>query len=94
MPKTINGIICMSLLTIGLLYTAATQKSLQAVVKPLREIDLDTILLLLGLFLVIGGITEQGVIDQLAALIARLGGATSLLFTPSLSGQRAVFGIH
>ena len=47
MPKTINGIICMSLLTIGLLYTAATQKSLQAVVKPLREIDLDTILLLL-----------------------------------------------
>ena len=75
MPKTINGIICMSLLTIGLLYTAATQKSLQAVVKPLREIDLDTILLLLGLFLVIGGITEQGVIDQLAALIARLGGS-------------------
>lgn len=75
MPKTINGIICMSLLTIGLLYTAATQKSLQAVMKPLREIDLDTILLLLGLFLVIGGITEQGVIDQLAALIARLGGS-------------------
>lgn len=75
MPKTINGIICMSLLTIGLLYTAATQKSLQAVVKPLREIDLDTILLLLGLFLVIGGITEQGVIDQLAALVARLGGS-------------------
>ncbi len=75
MPKTINGIICMSLLAIGLIYTAATQKSLEAVVKPLREIDLDTILLLLGLFLVIGGITEQGVIDQLAALIAKLGGS-------------------
>ncbi|MFR8334142.1 MAG: hypothetical protein ACLU9S_18715 [Oscillospiraceae bacterium] len=35
--------------------------------------------LLLGLFLVIGGITEQGVIDQLASLIAKLRrGATSL----------------
>ena len=75
MPETINGIICMSLLAVGLLYTAATQKSLKAVVKPLREIDLDTILLLLGLFLVIGGITEQGVIDQLASLIAKVGGS-------------------
>ena len=28
--------------------------------QALKEIDLDTILLLLGLFLVIGGITEQG----------------------------------
>ena len=78
MPETINGIICMSLLAVGLLYTAATQKSLKAVVKPLREIDLDTILLLLGLFLVIGGITEQGVIDQLASLIAKVGGSNVL----------------
>lgn len=75
MPGTINGLICMSLLVIGLLYTAVTQKSLEAVVKPLKEIDFDTILLLLGLFLVIGGITEQGVIDQLASLLAKLGGS-------------------
>ena len=29
MPKTINGIICMSLLAIGLLYTVVTQKSMR-----------------------------------------------------------------
>ena len=38
------------------LFTGLTQRSLKALVKPLKEIDFDTILLLLGLFLVIGGI--------------------------------------
>lgn len=74
-PRNINGIICMSLLALGLLFTGLTQRSLKALVKPLKEIDFDTILLLLGLFLVIGGIKQAGVIDALAALIARVGGS-------------------
>lgn len=96
MPKTINGIICMSLLAIGLLYTVVTQKSMQPVTQALKEIDLDTILLLLGLFLVIGGITEQGVIDQLASLIHRQAGREQPLcdLYGHCVGQRALLRVH
>lgn len=79
MPETINGIICMSLLAIGLLYTALTKKSWAAVVKPLKEIDFETIGLLLGLFLVIAGIQEQGVIDAMAGALAKIGGQNVFL---------------
>lgn len=79
MPENINGIICMGLLGIGLAYTAITKKSLQAVCKPIQEADYDTILLLLGLFVVIGGITAQGVIDALAELLQKLGGNSPFL---------------
>lgn len=79
MPDTINGIICMSLFAIGLVYTGLRKKSLEAVVKPLKELDLDTILLLFGLFLIIGGITEQGVIDQLAQLLGKVGGSNPFI---------------
>ncbi len=74
MPETINGIICMSLLAVGLVYTALTKKSREAVIKPLKEIDFETIGLLLGLFLVIAGIQEQGVIDAMAGALAKVGG--------------------
>lgn len=42
-------------------------------------IDLETIGLLFGLFLVIGGITHMGVIDAAAALLAKLGGGNVFL---------------
>ncbi len=79
MPEAINGIICMSLLVIGLIYTAITKKSVKAVLKPIKELDFDTILLLLGLFIVIGGITAQGVIHALADLLGKLGGGNLFL---------------
>lgn len=79
MPENINGYICMSLMIVGLIYTAVTQKSVEAVLKPIKELDFDTILLLLGLFLVIGGITHQGVVEALAKLLSRLGGGSPFL---------------
>ena len=41
---------------------------------PIREIDFETILLLFGLFIVIGGITEMGVVDAIADLFNRVAG--------------------
>lgn len=79
MPDSINGIICMSLLAVGLVVAAIRSKSLRAVVKPLKEIDFDTIFLLVGLFLVIGGIKEQGVIDAMAELLGKIGGGNLFL---------------
>ena len=73
-PDVTNGLICCGLLVIGLIYNFAKKKNITAVVSPLREIDFETIGLLLGLFLMIGGISEQGVIAAAADLLAKAGG--------------------
>ena len=73
-PDVTNGLICCALLGIGLVYHFAKKKDISAVISPLKEIDFETIGLLLGLFLMIGGIAEQGVIDAAANLLAKAGG--------------------
>ncbi len=45
----------------------------------MKAIDFETIGLLFGLFLVIGGITNMGVIDAAANLLAKLGGGNIFL---------------
>ncbi len=73
-PGITNGLICCGLLVIGLIYNYAKKKKLSAIVSPLKEIDFETIGLLFGLFLMIGAISEQGVIDAAAGLLAKAGG--------------------
>lgn len=72
-PDITNGLICCVLLLIGLLYSFSQKKKLSSITSPLKEIDFQTIGLLLGLFLIIGGISEQGVIDAAASLLAKAG---------------------
>lgn len=82
LPEEINGIICCTLLVVGLIYNYAKKKNLKAVSGPLMAIDFETLGLLVGLFLMIGGISNMGVIDALAALLADLGGGNVfLMFT-------------
>ena len=59
---------------IGLVYNFIKKKNASALVSPLKEIDFETIGLLFGLFLMIGAISEQGVIDAAANLLAKMGG--------------------
>lgn len=73
-PGITNGLICCVLLFIGLVYNFVKKKNVSALISPLKEIDFETIGLLLGLFLMIGGIAEQGVIDAAANLLAKAGG--------------------
>lgn len=73
-PETTNGLICCGLLLIGLVYNSIRKKKLSAIIMPLKEIDFQTIGLLFGLFIMIGGIAEQGVIDAAAGLLAQMGG--------------------
>ena len=82
MPAETNGLICSALLVIGLIYNYARKKNLDAIMGPLRAIDLETLGLLVGLFLMIGGISNMGVIDALAQLLAKLGaGSPFLMYT-------------
>ena len=73
-PDVTNGLICVTLMVIGLIYNFARKKTKEAVIGPLKGIDFETIGLLLGLFLMIGGIAEQGVIQAAADLLAKAGG--------------------
>ena len=73
-PSTINGIICCALLVIGLIYNYIKKRDLSAITEPLKAIDLETLGLLFGLFLMIGGISHMGVIDKLAELLVKMGG--------------------
>ena len=78
-PDTTNGLICCALLVIGLVYNYIRKKDVSAIVEPLKAIDFETIGLLVGLFLMIGGISHMGVIDALAGLLAQLGGGNVFL---------------
>jgi len=79
MPAETNGLICFTLLIIGLIYNYATKKNLDAIMGPMKAIDLETLGLLVGLFLMIGGISNMGVIDALAQLLAKLGAGNPFL---------------
>jgi len=78
-PDVTNGLICCALLAVGLVYSFIRRKDLSAIVDPIKSIDFQTIGLLLGLFLMIAGIKEQGVIDAAADLLAKAGGSNVFL---------------
>lgn len=79
LPGETNGIICCTMLLLGLGLNLRKKRKLDAVLQPLRAIDFQTLLLLLGLFLMIGGITHEGVIDALARQLVGLGGGNLFL---------------
>ena len=82
LPEETNGLICMTLLIIGLVYNFIRKRNVEAVMGPLKAIDLETLGLLVGLFLMIGAISHKGVIDALAHLLVKLGaGSPFLMYT-------------
>jgi len=82
MPSMINGIICVTLMVIGVVYNMIKKRSIKGLIDPLKEIDVQTILLLFGLFMVVGGITEMGVVDAVANLFTKVsGGSVFVIYT-------------
>jgi Na+/H+ antiporter NhaD/arsenite permease-like protein len=71
-PSVTNGIICVSLFAIGLIRKIIKTKDTGAFIKSMKDIDYDTILLLTGLFIVIGGITEVGLIQDISKLFVNV----------------------
>lgn len=67
-PQATNGIICMTLFLIGTARLDAKEKHFHALKRHALEIDFYTILLLAGLFVVVGGITEAGIIEDISKL--------------------------
>ncbi len=78
-PELINGIICCTLALIGVIRKALHGDHKKVVMDVLRSIDVKTLLLLTGLFMVIEGLTQAGVIDAIAQLFVRIGGQSKAL---------------
>lgn len=80
-PGIMNGLICCTMFVIGLIYTWFKRRgeAKEVIRNAFKEIDFQTIGLLTGLFLVIGGIREMGVIDKVAELMAKAGGSNVFL---------------
>lgn len=72
-PAITNGLICVALMIIGVLRGLIQGKNLKWAGGVFGEIDFFTLFLLMGLFVVIGGLTQVGVIDQIASFIVRTG---------------------
>ena len=73
-PDIMNGLICLFFFAIGIIRETIKTKSTKTLQASLKELDYYTLFLLAGLFVVIGGITEAGIIDRIGDAIAGLSG--------------------
>lgn len=90
-PELINGIICVSIMAVGAVYSMIRKRTPKAALDVLKEIDYQTLLLLFGLFIVVGGITEMGVIDEIAKLISKIGGGNVFVIYTVIVWASVVF---
>ena len=70
-PATINGRICVVLFVLGVV-RELFKKRFAFIKDTLKEIDYFTLLLLAGLFVVIAGITEAGVISEVSRIFVSI----------------------
>ena len=78
-PKVTNGLICMALCLVGMIRSLIREKNTFGLKTALAGIDYETMLLLTGLFIVISGIEEVGVIDEISQLFVRIGGGSLVM---------------
>jgi Na+/H+ antiporter NhaD/arsenite permease-like protein len=67
-----NGLICVGMFLIGLIRRYILTKDFNLVTKALKDIDYFTLGLLAGIFIVIGGINEAGVIEDIARVFVNM----------------------
>ena len=73
-PGIINGLICCTIAVICMAVDYHVKKMPENLKKSLLSVDRETLMILMGLFLVIQGITDVGLIDLAAEGIVKLGG--------------------
>ena len=69
-----NGIICIVLCIAGIIKCGLKTKSTEPVIRVIKNTDLSTVGMLCGLFIVIEGISEAGIIDRIAGFFTKIGG--------------------
>ena len=83
-----NGLICIILCAMDIIWCCLKSRDMSPIKIVLKEFDYQTILMLCGLFVVIAGITEAGIIDAIADWFAHIGADnTYLLYTIIVFGS-------
>ncbi len=81
-PEITNGLICLGCSVVGMVWEYFKDHDADRIMRVVKNLDYDTVLLLTGLFMVIGGVTNVGLVDDLANFIVKAGGNNLfLLFT-------------
>lgn len=78
-PATINGMICCALAIVAILVNLVQTRNLTQTKDALKNLDFETLGLLFGLFIVIGGLTSVGIIDDFAGWIVQYGSSNMFL---------------
>lgn len=91
LPSITNGVICCSMAVLMMLLDTLRKHKAADAAEALKSVDLETLGLLVGLFIVIGGLTEVGIINDFADwIIANGSGSTFVLYTIIVWGSVAV----
>lgn len=90
-PNITNGLICTGLFAIGLARDFAKNKDHSILKSRLLEIDFFTILLLIGLFVVIGGIVEVGIVADISTIFLHVAGDNVFLIFTIIVWASVVF---
>ncbi len=78
-PATINGMICCALAIVAILVNIVQTRNGAQTKEALKNLDFETLGLLFGLFIVIGGLTSVGIIDDFAGWIVKYGSSNMFL---------------
>ncbi|MBE6041624.1 MAG: TRAP transporter large permease subunit [Clostridiales bacterium] len=73
-PDITNGVICCTLAVITIIIDTIRDGNTEDTIASVMSLDFGTLGLLTGLFVVIGGLTNTGIINDIADLIVRAGG--------------------
>ena len=90
-PDITNGLICCAFAGIAIVHDLIRTHTKTQTLHAVKSVDFETLILLAGLFIVIGGITEAGVIDDIASLIARIGGSNMFLLYTIIVWASVIF---
>lgn len=83
----LNGLICVGVAVFGVIYHLLRHKDSSIIKTVASEIDFNTLGLLAGLFIIISGIENAGVIDEIAKLFIKLADRPLLLYTALVWGS-------
>lgn len=78
-PALSNGMICTGLFLMGLVAELIRTRDRNIFLRTFKEIDISTLLLLSGLFMVVAGIREAGLIEKVSQMLLHFSGGNVFL---------------
>ena len=78
-PELTNGVICIGYAAIAVIYSIIRHHSFGPSKRAIKEVDLATLGLLMGLFVVIDGLSEAGIIDSISRLFVKVAGNNTFM---------------